>query len=34
VRIEDGDTLEALSSRVHAAEHRLLVKVVGHMSVM
>jgi len=29
VRVEPGDTLEELSARVHAAEHRLLPRVVA-----
>jgi phosphoribosylglycinamide formyltransferase-1 len=32
VRIEDGDTLETLAAKVHAAEHRLLVEVVARLS--
>ncbi len=32
VRIEEGDTLEALEARVHAAEHRLLPGVVARLS--
>jgi phosphoribosylglycinamide formyltransferase 1 len=32
VRIEEGDSVEALAARVHAAEHRLLVEVVARLS--
>lgn len=33
VRIEETDTLESLSARVHAAEHRLLPDVVRRLAV-
>ena len=33
VRIEDGDTVETLAVKVHAAEHRLLTDVVARLSV-
>lgn len=32
VRIEDSDTLESLSQKVHAAEHRLLPEVVRQLA--
>ncbi len=33
VRVEEGDTLESLASRVHAAEHALLPAVIARLSV-
>jgi len=33
VRIEESDTLETLATKVHAAEHRLLVEVVARLSL-
>ena len=32
VRIEDGDTLEAVAAKVHAAEHALLPAVIARLS--
>ena len=32
VRVEDGDTLETLTARVHAAEHKLLPAVIAQLS--
>lgn len=32
VRIEEDDTLESLTARVHAAEHRLLPRVIARLS--
>ncbi|MCX6937223.1 MAG: phosphoribosylglycinamide formyltransferase [Verrucomicrobia bacterium] len=32
VRIEDNDTVDTLATRLHAAEHRLLVDVVARLS--
>jgi phosphoribosylglycinamide formyltransferase-1 len=32
VRVEEGDTLESLTERVHAAEHRLLPRVIAGLS--
>lgn len=33
VRIEDNDTVDTLATRLHAAEHRLLVDVVARLSL-
>jgi len=33
VRIENGDTLESLSAKIHAAEHALLPEVIARLSV-
>jgi phosphoribosylglycinamide formyltransferase 1 len=33
VRIEEGDTIESLAAKVHAAEHRLLPAVIARLSV-
>jgi phosphoribosylglycinamide formyltransferase-1 len=33
VRIEEGDTLEALAAKVHAAEHALLPAVIARLSM-
>lgn len=32
VRVEEGDTLETLAAKVHAAEHRLLPEVIARLS--
>jgi phosphoribosylglycinamide formyltransferase-1 len=32
VRIETGDTLESLATKVHAAEHALLPAVIARLS--
>lgn len=32
VRVEEADTLESLTARVHAAEHRLLPRVIARLS--
>jgi phosphoribosylglycinamide formyltransferase 1 len=33
IRIEEGDTLESLAAKVHAAEHALLPAVIARLSV-
>jgi phosphoribosylglycinamide formyltransferase-1 len=32
VRIEPGDSLEALAAKIHAAEHELLPAVIARLS--
>jgi phosphoribosylglycinamide formyltransferase-1 len=32
VRVEDGETLEQLAAKVHAAEHELLPRVIARLS--